>query len=151
MKDLASFVKATQVFGPAVLAADATAVIVDLQGYHSAVILMSVGVGGITFDTSNYLEISAAHSDDNSTYTDVAVADLMGVDAPTALVEAQGAGDTVLKSFKAAHAAAAIYKVGYIGGKRYLRIDVEFTGTHGTGTPVSIVVLRGDAELQPVD
>jgi hypothetical protein len=150
MKDLASDIKVTQHFGPAVLSADQTAVIVDLQGYHSAAILLGIGIGGITFDTSNYIEFTIAHSDDNSTYTNPTIDDLMGKDIPASIVTGQNS-DAVLKSLKAAHAAAAVYKIGYIGGKRYLRLDIEFTGTHGTGTPIFIATVLGHAEKLKVD
>ena len=39
-------------------------------------------------------------------------------------------------------------KIGYIGGKPYLKLLADFSGTHGTGTPVSALVVRGDLELQ---
>lgn len=150
MKDLTSLIKIVKAFGPVTLAADATAVVVDLQGYHSAVLDLGIGIGGITFDSSNYIEFTVQHSDDNSAYTDLVLADLSGKDVPASIVVGQNSASCI-KRLIAAHAAAANYKIGYIGGKRYLRLDVEFTGTHGTGTPICWDVILGDAELQKVD
>jgi hypothetical protein len=39
----------------------------------------------------------------------------------------------IVKSLIAAHAAADTTEVGYIGGKRYLKVLADFSGTHGTG------------------
>lgn len=150
MKDLTSHVKISKAFGPVTLSTDQTAVVVDRQGYHSVAISLDIGIGGITFDGSNYLEFTLEHSDDNSTWSNVTLADLSGKDVPASIVTGQNSASCI-KRLIAAHAAAANYKMGYIGGKRYLRADIEFTGTHGTGTPICWNFLLGDAELQPVD
>ena len=148
MKDLASKVAISPIFGPVTLSADATAVVVDRQGFESILFHLGIGIGGITFDGSNYIEFTLQHSDDNSTYTDVALTDLVGDDIPASIVVGQNSASCI-KRLVAAHAAAAVYEIGYIGGKRYLRADVEFTGTHGTGTPICWSVIKGNASLQP--
>lgn len=145
MKDLASHLSTVPAFGPVVLSADQTAVEVDLQGFNSAVVLIGVGIGGITFDASNKIEIMLKHKQvSTDSYADVALADLNGKDKPAAV----GTGG-IIKALTAAHAAAAVYEVGYVGGKRYLEIDIEFTGTHGTGTPISIHVVKGHPNIGP--
>lgn len=121
---------------------DNTPAAVDLLGYDSALINISVGVGGITFTTDNKIEFKLTHSDDDSTYTAVALADVIG---PTSV----GTGG-IIKSLTAAHAAADVTKVGYKGGKRYLKLTADFAGTHGTGTPLSATVLCGHAHDLPV-
>lgn len=150
MKDLTSYLKLMNAFGPVSLAADATAVIIDTLGYHSAMIDLSIGIGGITFDTSNYIEFTLQHSDDGVTGIDVALTDLSGKDVPASIVTSQDTKSSI-KRLIAAHAAAARYKMGYIGGKRYLHLDIEFTGTHGTATPVHYGVILSHAELLKVD
>ena len=35
--------------------------------------------------------------------------------------------------------------MGYIGGKRYIRGVIAKTGTHSTGTPIGLLVVKGDA------
>lgn len=127
----------TQAYGPITASADNTPAAVDLINSDSATILIAVGVGGITFDATNKIEFKVTHSDDNSTYTAVAAADVvLGTNADTSV----GTGG-IVKSLIAAHAAADVTKVGYIGGKRYIKILNDFAGTHGTGTPISTTVI----------
>lgn len=118
----------------AVYDADADGATIDLQGYRGCHFLASVGVGGITFDVSNYLELEVEESDDGSTWTDVADTDLLGYVA--------GGNDGCFASIKAEHAAGAVYEAEYIGEKRYVRVHAEFTGTHGTGTPIAIGAMK---------
>jgi hypothetical protein len=148
MKDLASKISSVQLFGPAVIAADAAAVVMDRQGFESVTLELSIGVGGITFDGANNIEFTLEHSDDNVSYSNVVLDDLIGKDKPASIVNA-GNGASSLKRQITAHAAAAVYEFGYIGGKRYIRADIEFNGTHGSGTPISWVALKGHANIQP--
>lgn len=115
----------------AVYAADNTPGAVDLQGYAAAEISLAIGVGGITFDATNKIEFVLTHSDDDVTYTNVADADMLGV---------SGISNGIIKSLVAAHAAATVSRFGYIGNKRYLKLLANFSGTHGTGTPISALV-----------
>ena len=94
-------------------------------------IMLAVGVGGITFSGTNKVEFVLTHSDDNSTYTNVATADVLGAGTVTS---------GIIKSLIAAHATAAAYRFGYIGGKRYLKLLADFSGTHGTGTPIAGII-----------
>ena len=140
MRDLHSSVAVATLIGAATLAADNTPSSVDLQGFDSAEILLAIGAGGITFSGTNKVEFVLTHSDDDSTYTAVADADMLGVSSITS---------GIIKSLTSAHAAAASYRFGYKGGKRYLKLLADFSGTHGTGTPIAAMVLKGDANLKP--
>lgn len=141
MRDIHSDLTAVAVFGPVVLAADNTPAALDLQGYNAAEILLGIGIGGITFDATNKIEFKLTHSDDDVTYTAVTVDDMLGLSSV-------GSGG-IIKSLVAAHAAAAQYRFGYKGGKRYLKLLADFSGTHGTGTPVSAVLLKGHGFNNP--
>jgi hypothetical protein len=132
MRDLHSHLLASVAIGCAALAADNTPAAIDLKGYNAAEILISVGIGGITFSGTNKVEFKLTHSDDDSTYTAVADADMLGV---------TGITTGIIKSLVAAHPAAAVYRFGYKGGKRYLKLLADFSGTHGTATPISAMVL----------
>jgi len=136
MQDMHSTIFVQKVLGPVVLAADNTPAALDRQGHDAVEILIDVGIGGITFDTTNKIEFKVTHSDDDSTYTNVADADMIGV---------TGISSGIIKSLIAAHAAAAAYRFGYRGNKRYLKILADFSGTHGTGTPISIDLILGSA------
>lgn len=141
MKDIHSALLAVAAFGPVVLAADNTPAAIDLQGYNSAEILLAIGIGGITFDGSNKIEFKLTHSDDDATYSAVDIDDMLGL-------ASVGSGG-IIKSLVAAHAAAAVYRFGYKGGKRYLKILADFTGTHGAGTPLAAIVLKSNGYNQP--
>lgn len=140
MRDIHSDITAVTAIGAVVLAADNTPAAIDLRGYNAAEILLAIGIGGITFSGSNKVEFVLTHSDDDSTYTAVTTADMLGVTV---------ASGGIIKSLIAAHAAAATYRFGYKGGKRYLKLLADFSGTHGTGTPIAAVVLKGNGFNQP--
>jgi len=123
------------------LAADNTPAAIDLQGFDGAKLLIQVGIGGITFDSTNKVEFKITQSNDDSTYVAVAAGDvILGTLADTSV----GTGG-IVKSLVAAHAAADISVVDYIGGYRYLKVLADFSGTHGTGTPIAVTVLKGRA------
>ncbi|WP_068115242.1 hypothetical protein [Tropicimonas marinistellae] len=141
MKDFHSEMTALVAIGAASLSADNTPPAVDLQGYNKAELVLAIGVGGITFDGTNKIEFKLTHSDDDATYTAVTADDVLGIDT----VDTGG----IIKSLEAAHAAAAAYRFGYVGGKRYLKLLADFSGTHGSGTPIAAVVLAGDGHDNP--
>lgn len=140
MRDLASMIVPVTAFGPEVRTTDNTPVSVDLHGFNSAAIVLCVGVGGITFDVTNKIEFKLTHSDDNSTFTNVTDEDMQGV---------TGITSGIIRALTAAHAAAANYEYGYVGGKRYLRILADFSGTHGAGTPMAALVIKGNGNYKP--
>ena len=134
MRDVHSHMFAALAIGAAVLDADNTPLSVDLQGYDAAEILLSIGIGGITFNGTNKIEFKLTHSDDGVTFDAVAASDMLGV---------ENVGDGgIIKALTSAHAAASVYRCGYKGNRRYLRLLADFSGTHGTGTPIAAVVLK---------
>jgi hypothetical protein len=141
MRDLVNSIAASVLIPAATYDADNTPAKVDLLGFESAVIAIHVGVGGITFSGTNKVEFKLTHSDDDSTYTAVTDADVQGVDS----VDTGG----IVMSLIAAHAAADITKIGYVGGRRYLKLLADFSGTHGTGTPIAAEVIKGHARYWP--
>lgn len=140
MQDMHSETSAAVAIETAVLSADNTPPAIDLQGFGAAEIILSIGAGGITFTGTNKIDFVLTHSTDNSTYTAVTTADMLGVTV---------ASGGIIKTLSAAHAAAAVYRYGYRGGRRYLKLLADFSGTHATGTPISAAVLRGEAEIAP--
>jgi hypothetical protein len=89
----------------------------------------------------NKIEFILEHSNDNSTWNAVAQADVLG---PT--VAAGG----IVRSLVAAKAAADVQEISYIGGRRYVRLTPDFSGTHGTGTPMTAFMVRGMSEQMPI-
>lgn len=140
MQDMHSETSVASAIDAAVYSADNTPAAIDLQGFSAAEIILAIGAGGITFTGTNKVEFVLTHSSDGSAYTNVATADMLGVTV---------ASGGIIKSLVAAHAAAAAYRFGYRGGKRYLKLLADFSGTHATGTPIAATVLRGEAENAP--
>lgn len=136
MRDLSSQLSLAVLLPAAVYAADNTPAAVDLAGFEAALIALSIGVGGISFSGTNKIEFKLTHSDDDSTYTDVDQGDVRGV-----TVSAGG----IVKALTAAHAAADVTKIAYVGGKRYLKLLADFSGTHGSGTPIDAIVVKGSS------
>lgn len=131
----------------ATLDADTNGAAVDNQLYKSVVHGWYVGIGGITFTSTNRLDIVIQESDDNSTWT--AVASEEDLILPYGISFTTGG---IVKSYIAAKAAAdTTYNlVGYRGKKRYSRLRLEFGGTHSSGTPVEIITLLGHPMHKPV-
>ena len=141
MYDLSNSISPAVSLAAAVRSAAANGTGVDLQGYNSAAILVDVGAEGDTLSGSVYFEISLEHTDDDSTYTDCAQADIVdGTIASGGIflkLDGTTGGDP--------DTAGGIFRVGYRGGKRYVRVVIAKTGTHSNGTPIGAMVVRGNA------
>jgi hypothetical protein len=141
MKDMSNSIATAVSLVSAVRTAAANGTGVDLQGYESATLVADVGAEGDTLSSSVYFEISIEHSDDNSSWSDCAQADI--VDGTIT------AGGIWLKLDGTAggnpDTAGEIYRVGYRGGKRYIRGVLAKTGTHSNGSPISLFVIKGNA------
>lgn len=127
-KDLESNVDFVQSLAPASRTATANGTGVDLQNYASAFALISAGAAG---GTSPSFTFEVQESDDNSTFTAVADADLQG-DEPVIT-----AGDEV-------------HRIGYKGGKRYIRVAI--TAVSGTSPTLlcEAGIVRGDPNIAPL-
>lgn len=141
MEDIHSCVSLDTLIVNATYAADTTPVAVDLQGFDAAEVILALGAGGITFSGTNKIEFVLTHSDDNSSYSNVADADLLGISGTT---------NGIIKALTSALASGGVFRFGYKGNKRYLKLLADFSGTHGTGTPIGAYVIKGDPELAPV-
>lgn len=140
MKDLHSKLLLTTAIGAAVLAADTASAVIDLQGYNSAEVVLTIGAGGIVFADDKRIDFVLLHSDDGVAFDVVTDNDMLG-----AVDVDQG----IFKSLHAAHAAPASYRFGYKGGRRYLKVAIDFVGAHATGTPIAVLVVKGDGFNQP--
>lgn len=141
-RDLHDNLSSMNLIAPAVLAADNTPTSIDLLGFRSAMVLIWVGIGGITFSGVNRVDFVLEHSSDNAAWSAVTQADVLG---------ATVTGSGIVRSLIAAKAAIdpAPTEMSYIGGRRYIRLTADFSGTHGSGTPMTAFAIRGDAELLP--
>lgn len=123
---------------------------VDLAGFGAAEFLIDIGV--IT-NVANSPQPSWAfklqESDSQSTgFTDVVTAGDALVGSAASPVAAPDASTGVFLTVDDAAEDAAVYRVGYIGNKRYVRVVATAANTPG-GTPLCIVAVLGKPGLAP--
>ncbi|HWU03166.1 MAG TPA: hypothetical protein VN222_10540 [Novosphingobium sp.] len=130
---------------PGVYAATQASPLIDLADFQAATLLLHTGIGGIAFTAANYLQYSVTHGDaaDGSDQLAVGANDIV-VDAVAPATITNG----VVRLINAAKAAADVQKVGYIAGRRYLKVTASFAGTHATGTPIAVTVVKEDGIVQ---
>jgi hypothetical protein len=140
MRDIHTSVFANTLIPVATYSADTTPTGVDLQGFDAAEIIIAQGAGGITFSGTNKIEYVLEHSDDNSAWTKCTDADVIGVTGLTTT--------GIIKALTSAQT-AAVFRYGYKGGKRYVRLTADFSGTHGTGTILGAYLIEGEPFVAP--
>jgi len=122
--DLYNNLNVVATLAPAARTAAGTGTAVDLQGYEGA--LIQAVVGTITDGTHT---LTVEESADGTTWTAVAAANLQGSFANLASNVNQ--------------------KVGYLGTKRYIRVNATVSGAT-TGGVYAVAVVRGNPRKAPV-
>jgi hypothetical protein len=114
--------------------ADANSTGIDLAGSRGLLLIADIGDTGDTLSGSIKIEMEVEHSDDNSSWSDCADADLVksvtGTNTGTFAVIDDNAEDET------------VYTTSYIGSKRYVRVVANFTGTHTNGTEVGVIAVK---------
>lgn len=128
VKDIKTSLDVIQSLTPAARTATATGTAADLQGYDSAMVLVSVGTC-----TDGTHTPSLEHSVDGVSYAAVTAGDLLG--SFTAITSGAGA--------------ASVQRVGYVGERRYLRVVMTVTGAT-TGAVYGADILRGSPHRRPL-
>jgi len=140
--------KFVQLFGPVAATADQNGT-VDLNGYNAASIVFNLGAEGITLSGTDKIAATIQHSDDNSTWVAVGASDII---IPKGIVATGlAAPDTngVVFTADANAKIPAVFGVGYRGAKRYLKAIADYSGTHGTATPVSALAILEEPNFDP--
>jgi len=120
---------------------------VDLKGFSAAEVVVQVGTYAETVSGA-FSEFSIQESDDDTTYTDVANADLTDTVAATSTVT--GASTTgVIGKVSSTSNDNVVFKSGYKGSKRYIRVKENAEKNHNVGLPVSAVVIAAIPNLAP--
>ncbi|NJL06965.1 MAG: hypothetical protein HC900_00900 [Methylacidiphilales bacterium] len=127
-RDLAHNVSVIQAIAPQVLDASITGDAIDLLGHGSATLIVQTGeiVGGGSFALK--LQESATGASDS--FGNVGSHNFLGGTLPATL------------------AANTIYKVGYAGARRFVRVDV--TKASGTSIALSASIVKGHPASAPV-
>lgn len=133
---------------PAVRTATALSSACDTRGFESVVVRFHSGTFGDTASGSLYTEAELQESDDNSTYTAVANTDLLFPSGKSART-GNATGTFFQSKTTGAADTAGLYEVGYIGSKRYLKVNLRLTGTHTNGSPTAVTFSLGHAVYNP--
>jgi hypothetical protein len=149
-RDLTNRTKGVTGLAPAVRTALALSAKCDTQGFEGVIARFQSGTFGDTVSGSLYTEAELQESDDDSTYTAVADADL---EFPLwqGLAARVGTATGTFFQSKTTGAAdvAGLYEVGYRGSKRYIKVNVRLTGTHTNGTPTAVSFSQGQPAFTP--
>lgn len=123
---------------------EGTGIVVDRLGAESTELVVSFGTSGDTLSGSLKVQAILQHGDlaNGSDMAAVPDADMIGG-------LADGAGGICLVD--AAGEDAKSYKVGYKGSKRYVRVFLDFTGTHTNGIPISALAILGQLRYEGVN
>lgn len=136
MKDTKNNTGAVLLLEPAdLVATDTVSGILDTANFNGAI--LSVIVGALTgVDGSNYLTPVFQESDTlvGTSFATVAATDLVGA---FSVVNATSK-DSVVQS------------AGYIGNKRYIRVNLDYTGTGISAGIVGVVGILNEAKFEPV-
>ena len=135
MRDLKHSIAIDESLNAIVKAADTNCTAIDQQGFSSVTHVVNVGANGITFSSSNKVDIKLEDSDDNSSFS--------AVTSNTHVVGATVDSSGIFQTIDADGDCNAVYAIGYVGGKRYSRVVLDFSGTHGTGTIFGVVGVKG--------
>lgn len=132
-----------QILAPNTYTSDTTSGAIDTQGFEAVTFVVNMGVLGDTAGGA-YFDCEVQASDDT-------------VDGNFAAVPATSLSDTVESGVKTnvfAHIddtldGSRTFATGYLGTKRYVRLKVDFDGTHSTGTKLAASVIKSKPHNLP--
>ena len=142
MFDLKSNIKLETSLAPILKTADVNGTGIDLKGFSSAALIVNCGANGDTFSSTVKTNLQIEHSDDNATFTDVT----SNTDVTGGTVDSSGTFMTI----DADGEMGKTYGIGYVGGKRYIRVVIDIVGTHSNGSIYGAVVAKGTPRSAPV-
>lgn len=142
-RDLYSGLNVTQLVDPVVLTGDTNSASIDTRGYDSLMLVVNVGESGDTLSGSVLWDLEIEDSPDDSVWTDATDAQITNA--------VTGTNTGTFARIDAAAEDDAVYFTGYRGDQRYVRVVINATGTHATGTPMSVTALQGHAHIMPVN
>jgi hypothetical protein len=148
MRDLFSNVALFATLSPAVYTGDQNGAAVDSAGFDSITHVVHVGTTGDTLSGALKIDFKLQDSDDGTNwfpvtrYLDVKQSKV----APYQAIDANGIFLTVDSNLED----DAIFKIGYIGYRKFSRVVADFTGTHTNGIELSMHAMKSHALSLPV-
>jgi len=128
MRDTFHNLKAVAAIAPAVKADAENGGAIDLRGFNSALIV--VHTGAVVSDGDFGFKLQHSDTTDNGDFEDVPAGEMLG-EAPDAEMDA-----------------TSVYTVGYVGGRRYVRVATIDNG--GTSVAIGAVAILGHPAVAPV-
>lgn len=116
---------------PAVRAADANGATISRMGWGVVTHLISVGTQGIQWNGTNYVQLKLQESSNGAAWSVPAQSEVsVPIDQNGVFAVLDDDTDD-----------EQVYRIDYTGDQRYVRIVVDFVGTHATGTAFSAVAV----------
>ncbi|MEQ8746957.1 hypothetical protein [Pyruvatibacter sp.] len=140
MRDLHNQVAVRHTLVPATVTGDTTGTTVDRRGFESVEHAVIAGQSADTLSASVKIDIKLEHSHDTSTWESVETSDVIGAEIATG---------GIFATIDDATEDERVYRVGYIGGRRYSRVVADLTGIHANGTPLAAIALLSHAHARP--
>ena len=139
MRDIANRTKSVTCLTAIVQAGtDANGTTVDTQGFESCMFVVNTGIEGDTLSGSVKFDFILQESTDDSTWS--------AVTSSTSVTEGSVDSSGIFLTLDANGETPQVSQIGYIGGKRYVRVKTDATGTHSNGTPMSITAVLGNPQ-----
>jgi len=139
MKDLYNKLGVVSILDPIAISATAIKEDIDLAGFNSACLLINCGLDdGTGLAADHKFVFTLQHSYDGDNYANVETKDVLGVEVTSGVVLTIADTDSD----------NTLYKIGYVGGRRYLKLVYTVTGT--VSMPMSIELVKGNPESSPV-
>ena len=139
MRDIANRTKSVTCQDAKISTADANGTTVDTIGFESVMFIVNSGIEGDTLSSSVKFDFILQDSTDDSTFS--------AVTSSTAVTEGSVDSSGIFLTLDANGETPQTSQIGYIGGNRYVRVKIDATGTHSTGTPISVQAVLGN----PID
>lgn len=134
MKDLYNKIVPEVVMAPIAVTAHTSDEDIDLAGFNSCLIMAVTGAGDIA--DPNYMSFRISHADDDGSgsagsYSYVEDKDLLGAGTVTDGVPATPLVDAI----------DSVFCLGYVGGKRFLKIELREAAT--TNAIIGLFIIKG--------
>ena len=118
---------------------------IDMQGAETLCVVVLVGAIADALDGSHHIDLKIEHADDDGTGSPGSYAACADAD----VLNFTGLSSGVFKSIAAAGDKSKRYAIGYVGGRRFVKVTATPTSI-STGGPIAMLTLKGNQTQKPV-
>jgi hypothetical protein len=146
MHNIINNIGITQVLNPQTIQAAALGSgDIDMLGAEALCVTVLFGNIADTLDATHRIDVKIEHADDDGT----GVAGSYAACADADVLNFTGLSSGIFKSLSAAGDKSKRYAIGYIGGKRFVKVTATPVSIT-TGGPVAMLTLKGNLNQLPV-